>query len=546
MRRILIATGAAALIALMAVASVAAAGPAGRAGAPAVGARTDVVAPILKLTQAQVQELRQDGLSLAQIAERQKVAPQKLIDALVAQWTARIEARVQAGALTADQATTLRTQLATRAKDMVYRTTLGGMQGAAVGAGPNAAAGRAARHGCRARHGRGPERGAGRRARRGHRDVPGHDHAVRPPPDLVPRRTARPAEARPSAHPCAMARILVVDDEPRIVDVVRAYLEREGHAVEVAHDGDTALAVARATAPDLVVLDVMLPRQTGFDVLRALRADGAAGPAVILLTARDDVIDRVAGLELGADDYVTKPFEPRELVARVGAVLRRLPATGALSPGAPPSGAVPSGAPPSAGPERLPLADLEVDPLAREVTRAGSPIELTRTEFDLLLAFAEQPDRAWTREQLGSPRPRRGVRRLRPVHRQPRQEPPGQARRAAGRRRLRRDGPRHRLPGRPPMTGRAAFPGRDPTRAGHAPRGQAAPMSLRARLALALAVGGDRHRRGDRARDAARHQPRVRLARRRRHGDAGPGARAGAGRPGRCRSGHGSPRSASR
>jgi two-component system OmpR family response regulator len=185
-----------------------------------------------------------------------------------------------------------------------------------------------------------------------------------------------------------MSRILVVDDEPRIVDVVRAYLEREGHVVEVAHDGDAALAAAHASPPDLVVLDVMLPGRTGFDVLRALRAESDPGPAVILLTARDDVIDRVAGLELGADDYVTKPFEPRELVARVGAVLRRLrPAD--LAPNA-------------AGHTRLPLADLEIDPLAREVARAGRPIELTRTEFDLLLAFAEQPDRAWTREQLGA------------------------------------------------------------------------------------------------------------------------------------------------
>jgi DNA-binding response OmpR family regulator len=140
------------------------------------------------------------------------------------------------------------------------------------------------------------------------------------------------------------------------------------------------------------VLDVMLPGQTGFDVLRALRAESPAGPAVILLTARDDVIDRVAGLELGADDYVTKPFEPRELVARVGAVLRRLPT--ALAPSV--------AATTVAAPSRLPFADLEVDPLAREVTRAGSPIDLTRTEFDLLLAFAEQPDRAWTREQLGA------------------------------------------------------------------------------------------------------------------------------------------------
>jgi two-component system OmpR family response regulator len=193
-----------------------------------------------------------------------------------------------------------------------------------------------------------------------------------------------------------MSRILVVDDEPRIVDVVRAYLEREGHAVDVAHDGDAALAAARATPPDLIVLDVMLPGRTGFDVLRALRAESDPGPAVILLTARDDVIDRVAGLELGADDYVTKPFEPRELVARVGAVLRRLRSA---APAAPPSAAPTSAA---RGLARLPLGDLEIDPLARAVTREGLSIELTRTEFDLLLAFAEQPDRAWTREQLGA------------------------------------------------------------------------------------------------------------------------------------------------
>jgi DNA-binding response OmpR family regulator len=202
-----------------------------------------------------------------------------------------------------------------------------------------------------------------------------------------------------------MSRILVVDDEPRIVDVVRAYLEREGHEISIAHDGDTALALARAAPPDLVVLDVMLPGQTGFDVLRAMRAEGGPAPAVILLTARDDVIDRVAGLELGADDYVTKPFEPRELVARVGAVLRRVRAAApdggasaaptSTTPG-PPADAERDAAPP------LLLADLVVDPLGREVVRAGARIDLTRSEFDLLHAFAEQPERAWTREQLGT------------------------------------------------------------------------------------------------------------------------------------------------
>ena len=140
MRRLLISTGAAALLAIAVVATVAAAGPMGRAGGAGAteraGAQSDVVADILGLTQDAIGDLRQDGLSLAQIAEKQKVDPQKLVDALVAQWTIRIDARVQNDALTADEATALKTQLATRAKDMVYRTTLGGMQGAAVGAGP--------------------------------------------------------------------------------------------------------------------------------------------------------------------------------------------------------------------------------------------------------------------------------------------------------------------------------------------------------------------------------------------------------------------------
>jgi hypothetical protein len=163
MRRLLIAGGAAALLTIALVATVAAAGPHGRAGMAAerVGAQSDVVATILGLSSDAIDDLRHDGLSLAQIAEKQKVDPQKLVDALVAQWTTRIEARVQAGALTPDQATTLRAQLTTRAKDMVYRTTLGGMQGAAVGAGPNAAqgAGQGAGRGMGA--GQGGGRGAG-------------------------------------------------------------------------------------------------------------------------------------------------------------------------------------------------------------------------------------------------------------------------------------------------------------------------------------------------------------------------------------------------
>jgi len=179
-----------------------------------------------------------------------------------------------------------------------------------------------------------------------------------------------------------MPRILVVDDEPHIVDVVRAYLVREGHEVEVAHDGDAALTRAVANPPDLVILDVMLPRRSGFDVLRELRDTGSRA-AVIMLTARDDIIDRVAGLELGADDYVTKPFEPRELVARVGAVLRR------------------SGRAATADAPEL-FFDLRIEGAAREVSRGGVALDLTRTEFDLLEALATARGVVLTRDQLGA------------------------------------------------------------------------------------------------------------------------------------------------
>ncbi len=181
------------------------------------------------------------------------------------------------------------------------------------------------------------------------------------------------------------AMVLVVDDEPHIVEVLRAYLEREGYRVRTSGDGEEALALARREPPDVMVLDVMLPGRSGFDLLRALRADGSRA-GVIMLTARDDVIDRVTGLELGADDYVVKPFEPRELVARVGALVRRMERL------------VPPGAATSAP---IRIFDLDVDIEAREVRRSGVVVPLTRTEFDLLTALLEQPGRVWTREQLG-------------------------------------------------------------------------------------------------------------------------------------------------
>jgi two-component system, OmpR family, response regulator RegX3 len=186
-----------------------------------------------------------------------------------------------------------------------------------------------------------------------------------------------------------MARILVVDDEPHIRDVVRSYLTRDGHEVIAVGDGDSALSEAIAQRPDLIVLDVMLPGRTGFEVLRELRARGQR-VAVVMLTARDDVIDRVAGLEIGADDYVTKPFEPRELVARVGAVLRRT-----------------AGEPRTRedGPSVRALArdyfDLAIDEPAREVRRGREDLGLTRAEFDLLVSLVDVPGVTLTRAQLG-------------------------------------------------------------------------------------------------------------------------------------------------
>jgi DNA-binding response OmpR family regulator len=178
-----------------------------------------------------------------------------------------------------------------------------------------------------------------------------------------------------------MPRILVVDDEPHIVEIVSAYLAREGHEVDTAGDGETALQLARSTHPDVLVLDVMLPGRSGFDVLRELRGAGVES-AVIMLTARDDLIDRVAGLEMGADDYVTKPFEPRELVARIGAVLRRASESRRFSPA-------------------RAFLDLEIDTDAREVRRGSVAVVLTRVEFDLLATLTERPGTVLGRGQLG-------------------------------------------------------------------------------------------------------------------------------------------------
>jgi len=176
-------------------------------------------------------------------------------------------------------------------------------------------------------------------------------------------------------------RILVVDDNPKIVDVLRAYLEGEGFEVATAADGPAALEAAAASRPDLALLDVMLPGIDGIELTRRFQRDYDL--PVILVTARTDEIDRLIGLEVGADDYISKPFSPREVVARVKAVLRRIER--AEQPHAH---------------EVLRVGDLEVDLAGRGVTVDGTGADLTRTEFDILATLAAHPGRVYTRMQL--------------------------------------------------------------------------------------------------------------------------------------------------
>jgi len=179
-----------------------------------------------------------------------------------------------------------------------------------------------------------------------------------------------------------MTKILVVDDEPSIVNLVSAYLKPEGYEVYTATDGPSGLKAARVFKPDLLILDVMLPGMGGLELLSRLRRESEM--YVILLTARTEETDKIVGLSVGADDYVTKPFSPRELTARVKAAVRRLK-TGA-SPGA--EGGV------------LSFRHVRIDVGARQVTVDDQPIELTAIEFDLLHALAENRGRVLTREQL--------------------------------------------------------------------------------------------------------------------------------------------------
>jgi two-component system alkaline phosphatase synthesis response regulator PhoP len=179
-----------------------------------------------------------------------------------------------------------------------------------------------------------------------------------------------------------LARILVVDDDKKIVRLVQSYLEQAGYQVLTAYDGETALHAIRRERPDLIVLDLMLPDRDGWEITRIVRSDSIlAGLPIVMLTARIEDTDKIVGLELGADDYVTKPFNPREIVARVRAVLRR---------------AVDGPAPAHV----LQVGQLRMDLDRHDASFAGEPVELTPTEFDLLKTLVENPGHAFTRLEL--------------------------------------------------------------------------------------------------------------------------------------------------
>lgn len=174
-------------------------------------------------------------------------------------------------------------------------------------------------------------------------------------------------------------KILVVDDEPQIVELLESYLSKEGYAVATAGDGEAALLAAERENPDLILLDLMLPKINGYEVCKQIRTKSKT--PIIMLTARDEEPDKIVGLELGADDYITKPFSPREVVARVRAVLRRAE-------------------PDTAEARVIRAGGMEIDSIRHEVRKNGAVIELTPTEFKLLETLADSPRRVFTRLQL--------------------------------------------------------------------------------------------------------------------------------------------------
>jgi DNA-binding response OmpR family regulator len=175
-----------------------------------------------------------------------------------------------------------------------------------------------------------------------------------------------------------MTTLLLVDDEKNIIELERLYLEKEGYQIEVAYDGKTALGKFRATKPAGIILDLMLPGIDGWELCRRIRQESDV--PIIMLTARDQDIDKIVGLELGADDYLTKPFNPRELVARVKAIFRRVA--------------------PVPKTQRAVVGDVTLDQDRREVTAAGNPVALRTKEFDLLMVLAQNPGIVFTRERL--------------------------------------------------------------------------------------------------------------------------------------------------
>jgi len=224
--------------------------------------------------------------------------------------------------------------------------------------------------------------------------------AAGPVPAPVPLAAAAPGK-----------RILVIEDDPSIVLGLRMNLEAEGYSVQVAEDGESGLAQAKQDGPDLIILDIMLPRLNGFEVLRQLRAEDVRIPTIVL-SARDAELDIVMGLEFGAEDYVTKPFGLAELLARIKAVLRRpaldrsldraaLPAARTGPSLASPAEARPDGAEPrQKAPDVIVVGDLSIDPRTREVKRAGDLIALTATEFDILWCLVQADGRVLSREEI--------------------------------------------------------------------------------------------------------------------------------------------------
>ncbi len=201
------------------------------------------------------------------------------------------------------------------------------------------------------------------------------------PPDVCPIVDSLSRHVLYSVrYNAGVPKILVVDDEESIVDLLRSYLTNEGFQVEAAMDGPTALARARSFQPDVVVLDIMLPGLDGVEVLRRLRSESPV--YVVMLTAKSEEADKVVGLSVGADDYVTKPFSPRELTARIRAILRRERSSGREQP------------------RVLIFRHLRIDPSRREVWKDEEAIELTTLEFDLLHALASYPGHVLSREQL--------------------------------------------------------------------------------------------------------------------------------------------------